>query len=389
MLIICRNIIDLEGDRYEKLKIEGLLIIAVLTVSVAIFAAGAVMLFKYAAPKIKRICVNIIASAVIVSASLMIITPAVLGMNLQSAGDLTPREDDRHGPQGSIKSGTGATYFLVAGIDDDNNTDVMMMVCWDFATGAVNMLQIPRDTFVGVRYRYGKFNGAYSTGGSTDQARLDSLVTRINKTVGMPVDHYFLVNLSALRKIVDIVGGVEVDMPKQYTLYDIPTGRRYTIEGKTLLNGQQAEDLMRHRKTYLRGDEERVEAQRYFYAGFIMKMLQMDKNVLTDIVVKCYAELKTDMDIKTLTDYSNAARKLNAEDMGIYAIPGRSHSTTVSGIGVNQSYFSMYADEYVELLNNKFAPYYKNPVTRDDLEIYELVTPNGYHDIDVGGSLIK
>lgn len=60
--------------------------------------------------------------------------------------------------------------FLVCGIDDEEGrglgqrTDVMMVVNYDIEAGKVNVLQLPRDTFIGFEENSsGKLNAIYGT----------------------------------------------------------------------------------------------------------------------------------------------------------------------------------------------------------------------------------
>ncbi|MDR1892273.1 MAG: LCP family protein [Oscillospiraceae bacterium] len=345
----------------------------------------------------RRAVLNIIGSAVLTLSTLTVAFTLMLGWRVLSGGNYD--NESWLGEQGTPKSpskGKGATYILVCGLDwtggsnfQSGNTDVMMMVCWDHEKNTVNILQIPRDTFVGVRYGYGKINGAYShPKDENTKDGVQSLVSRINKTIGMRVDYYVLFSIEALRTVVDTMGGVDVELPKKYKMESMHNKPRYNLgPGAVHLDGEMAEDLMRNRHNLPGGDEERVEVQRIFYAGFIRGVLSMDKSKLLSLLTKCYGDVKTDLSLAEANDYTNAGHQLKIENMNIYALPGTSATRTVQGIGVSQSYFSMYAREYIQLLNERFNPYGK-PITQDQLEIHELVTnrSDGYA-IDPGGPL--
>ena len=71
------------------------------------------------------------------------------------------------------------------------------------------MTSIPRDTLVRVDTREGadyvKINAAYSIGGAKQT------VKQVEELLDVPVDYYAVINMGVLEKVVDAVGGVDVD----------------------------------------------------------------------------------------------------------------------------------------------------------------------------------
>jgi LCP family protein required for cell wall assembly len=74
--------------------------------------------------------------------------------------------------------------------------------------GTFNKLSIPRDTFAEIPgYAPTKINAAYSFGGAALQ------IKTIEQFLGIQVDHVAIVDFTGFEKLIDAVGGVEVDVP--------------------------------------------------------------------------------------------------------------------------------------------------------------------------------
>jgi LCP family protein required for cell wall assembly len=161
--------------------------------------------------------------------------------------------------------GKGTTYLIVgsdsrdglseqarkdlhAGGGGGSRTDSMMLL----HTGAhgTTMVSLPRDSWVtlpsyldpdtGKRHRPAKdkLNAAYSLGG----ARL--LVRTIELNTGIRVDHYAEIGFGGFAKIVDAVGGVEMNIPQD--IKDKNSGADFK-KGKQILDGKEALSFVRNR----------------------------------------------------------------------------------------------------------------------------------------------
>ena len=261
---------------------------------------------------------------------------------------------------------TPVQYFLIAGMDEGRSlTDIMMIVCFDMEKQTANILQIPRDTFIGDDVPTGKMNAVY--GHPEDgQTKINAMLRRINNYFGLPIDHYITVDLTAFRIIVDAVGGVDVYVPE--TIYNaFNEGREYYTfyAGMNHMDGKMAEAFVRHRRSYSMGDLGRVQAQRNFYSAFIKKCLTMNNSQMIDAATGIYKDITTDMTLAELIDFATLAQGLKSKDIKFHAVPGQ--ACNHNGI----SYYSIHKDEYVELLNQYFLPY-TVPITEDNLLIMEL-----------------
>ncbi len=275
------------------------------------------------------------------------------------------RQEEFSGVTGSNKN-TPVQYFLIAGMDEGRSlTDIMMIVCFDMQKNTANILQIPRDTFIGEDIPTGKMNAVY--GHPEDgQTKINAMLRRINNFFGLPIDHYITVDLTAFRIIVDAVGGVDVYVPSTiYNAFDENRDYFTFYEGMNHMDGKMAEAFVRHRKSYGMGDLGRVQAQRNFYSAFIKKCLTMNNSQMIDVATGIYKDITTDMTLAELIDFATQAQKLSTKNIKFHAVPGQ--SCNHNGI----SYYSIHKDDYVTLLNQYFLPY-TVPITEENLMIMEL-----------------
>lgn len=158
--------------------------------------------------------------------------------------------------------------ILVMGSDKvGENTDVMFTV--QIVDGTTHITQVPRDTFVeSERLGVVKANALYALGG-IDTTRLE-----VGRLLAAPVDRYLKVNLNAVARIAEALGGVEVDVPKRMFYVDNSQGLYIDLQpGRQLLTGKDLEGFLRFRHDES-GDLGRMERQRLVLAEVFRKLAQ-------------------------------------------------------------------------------------------------------------------
>lgn len=322
-------------------------------------------------PKGIVIAINTLLSVILVISVLgTTACAALLYMDFSDSGDAVADMSEI-----SKSQSNDVEYFLVAGTDEGENlTDIMMVVCFDLKANKANILQIPRDTFIGVDVPTSKMNAVYGQAPREEgQTNINVMLRRINDYFGLPIDHYITVTLSAFRDIVDAVGGVDVYVPD--TIYNAFNEDRqyFTFEkGMNHFNGEKAEAFVRHRRSYAMGDLGRVRAQRNFYAAFIKKCLNMSYTQMATAATSIYDQVSTDMKLVDILAFAKTAQNLKVENIKFHAVPGQSGSYSVNG-RKPLSYYSIHKQEYADLINQYFMPY-SDPVTPESLMIDELHT---------------
>jgi LCP family protein required for cell wall assembly len=142
------------------------------------------------------------------------------------------------------------------------NTDVMIVAVANPQTKKVTMVSLPRDTRVKIPgYRgYRKINEVYADGEAerrqaerNGQPVTENGITLVKKTLnevlGIPIDHYVVIDFEGFKSVIDELGGVEINVDRRLYYNDPTDGTHIDLKpGRQLLNGDQALDYVRHRK---------------------------------------------------------------------------------------------------------------------------------------------
>ncbi|MCP9836363.1 LCP family protein [Cyanobium sp. N.Huapi 1H5] len=158
--------------------------------------------------------------------------------------------------------------ILVLGRDAvGENTDVMFTVRLD--GDITHITQVPRDTFIeSPQLGVVKANSLFALGG------IQTAKAEVGTLLATPVERYLKVNLDAVNKLAEALGGVEVDVPKRMYYVDNAQGLYIDLyPGKQLLKGKELEGFLRFRHDE-RGDLGRMERQRQVMAQVFSKLAQ-------------------------------------------------------------------------------------------------------------------
>lgn len=162
----------------------------------------------------------------------------------------------------------GEEPILVLGSDVvSGSTDVMMTV--RIRNGRTELMQVPRDTFVeSAALGTVKANALFTMGG------VDVTKQEISRLVQAPVQRHLKVNLDAVARVADALGGVEVDVPKRMYYIDNSQGLYIDLyPGVQQLRGRELEGFLRYRNDEM-GDLGRLERQRLVLAQVFRKLAQ-------------------------------------------------------------------------------------------------------------------
>lgn len=238
-------------------------------------------------------------------------------------------------------------------------SDTIMICSYDPKTQNASLLSIPRDTFIGDSKKRAsvndKINAVYNSGGRDPKKTMEA----VNKITGLNIQYYLLVDTKALVELVDLIGGLEFDVPIDMQYGDSEQDLYIDLRpGYQKLNGKQVEGLTRFRHnqdgstySYEYGIEDfgRMKTQRNVMTAIAKQTIKL-KNVkeignILDIAAKY---LKTNIDISTLKDYIPYAVNMNTENIRTEQLPGVPEY--VNGIA-----FFLYNEEKAEdLINEMF-----------------------------------
>ena len=218
-------------------------------------------------------------------------------------------------------SGSGKINVLVVGVDKDGTrSDVNMLFSLDPKEKTVNLMSIPRDTRVEFKKgSHGKINACIGK-----QNGEELLIETVKDLTGMPIHNFCKVNFEGLRNIIDILGGVEFDVPMDMD-YDDPAQdlHIHLKKGKQTLNGADAEGLLRFRKGYATGDLGRIDMQQAFLKELINQKLSPKYNFKAVPVVKEISKnVETDMSVMYMLKYAWKFRDSDKVEFNSYTLPG-------------------------------------------------------------------
>lgn len=270
----------------------------------------------------------------------------------------------------------GQFTVLCLGFDESrSNSDVMMLFHFDIVNDKINILQIPRDSFVPdyTSSENGKINSVYTLGDES-LIPIQRTVDAVRDTFGIPIDRYITTGCDDIVDMVDLIGGIPIDLPEDvFYSYD-----KILYAGEQVLNGEQAELFVRARKGYIEGDIGRVKAQRIFLAAAMEKALDMGTVELTKFLTEVYNKgyIGTDLTLQEMSILSDFGSKMDLDDVTVHMVPGEAVDD-YNGYSV----WSIHKDATVDLLNEYFRPYQPD-LTYDALPITEIVESD-YQTTDI------
>lgn len=244
----------------------------------------------------------------------------------------------------------GEILFLLAGQDknsgkngDHTRTDTLMLIKMNLSKGKVDILSLPRDTRVPVRGNLDKINHASAYGG------IELTMKTIREWLDVDVDYYAAINFESVVQIVDIIGGVELDVPEAIA------NELKISPGVHKLDGEQALTYVRHRKSYVTGDLGRVGAQQVFMKALLNEIIK-PKNILrlptviSSVTKEINTNIKTTQAMPSIFSLGN----LKTADIQSHTIPG--DGAYIGGI----SYYVYDREKTIELRDQLFNEYRLN-----------------------------
>lgn len=212
--------------------------------------------------------------------------------------------------------------ILILGIDATDGakrSDTIMVVHVDPQTKNIGIVSVPRDILVAIPgVGLDKINHAYAFGGA------DLACATTSSFLGIPVKDYIKIDLSGLEHIVDILGGVTVNIEKR--MYYADYGGKLFIDlkpGIQKLTGKQAVGYLRFRHDAL-GDIGRVKRQQQFLQEVAQEIAKTKNPVkiynLISSILQCVDTNISSQQIFTLSSIINQAYEVG--NIAIVSLPG-------------------------------------------------------------------
>lgn len=310
--------------------------------------------------------------------------PVTLGEPMNSTeGGATGEElqeiDDSNTEQPMLTGARSENHytFLLFGVDKvSTSTDTIMVVSYDVANQKLNLMSIPRDTMVNVSWDLKKINSVYAMGGEK------LLQKHIGKLIGFIPDYYVKIDLQAFVDVVDLLGGVEFDVPIPMHYHDPAQSLSIDLDpGLQTLTGEQAMGLVRFRKSDRSAsgkvsgydDTGRVQTQQAFLKAMFKKCLKITNwTKITSYVEIFEKNVESDLTLGNMLWFARQAMNLGEDGFTTCTAPGNyfasAWSRSTQGM---QSYVTLSASQMVTLVNKDFNPYLSK-VTMSNLDIMSI-----------------
>ena len=218
----------------------------------------------------------------------------------------------------SGKSITEPFTMLLMGIDSTDevleqnaiaNGDTLILITFNPKTLNATMFSIPRDSYVPIACWSGKPENKITHAAAYGN---DCMINTIQDYFDVNIDYYAKINFKGLVKLVDAVGGVEVDVPKVLCTDDSSRGEEICIQpGHQTLNGEQALVYARNRKQLANGDFGRAEHQQEIIMALINKIKTInDVSTFIDILNTVSNSMDTNLTTKQILSFYNVGKDI-------------------------------------------------------------------------------
>ena len=255
----------------------------------------------------------------------------------------------------------GIFTVLIAGQDNVGThglTDTLMLVSVNSENDTVDVVSIPRDTRVDVSWQGPKINTVFAmTGGN-----IYRLMEEVEKLVGFMPDFYVVLDLQAFVELVDVLGGVELDVPirMQYSdPYDSPPLHINLEPGHQRLTGEQAMHFIRYRAGD--GDLGRVQRQQYFLRAVVAESMRVRNVPRIPALIEIFGEhVDTNLPLSGMTYL--ARQMTNDENLNFHTMPTEAFGFDLAPV----------LDPWLEIINNHLNPYPAS-VMLENLRLYTRI----------------
>ena len=226
--------------------------------------------------------------------------------------------------EGLIKAKDKNTILIMGvdeRIDDVGRSDTLMIATLDPNTDRAALLSIPRDTRVKIKgHDYDKINAAFAYGGE----KLTE--STVESFLGIDIDHYVIVNTNSFVRLIDAIGGIDINVEKRM-YYEDPWDDNGGLvidiyPGEQHMNGEKAVTYVRYRDE--EGDIGRVRRQQEFIAACIDKVTS--PSIITKIpaiIREVIDAVQTDLSFRQILELAGALKDAQQTGLDMEMVPGK------------------------------------------------------------------
>ena len=236
---------------------------------------------------------------------------------------LLSRPDRGHKEE--LLTATDKATIMIMGVDeregDVGRSDTLMVATIDPIKNEASLLSIPRDTRVAIpRNGYDKINAAYAYGGEKLTQRT------VEDFLGVRIDHYVIINTHAFQKIVDAIGGIDINVEKRMYYedpWDDDGGLIIDLRpGMQHMDGVTAMSYVRYRDE--EGDIGRIARQQRFMRAVMEKVTSPAiVTRLPAVIRECMGAVETDLSFRQILELAGSIKEAQGNGLRAEMLPGR------------------------------------------------------------------
>jgi len=220
---------------------------------------------------------------------------------------------------GRVAKASKRINVLVIGLEN-TRTDTIMVASYDTEKHVADIISVPRDTYYpragDERADTKKLNAVYSNEG------IEGLTQIVQKILEIPIDKYVIFDYEGVVACVDIMGGVEVNVPFHMVYNDPNDDPPLSIdiaEGLQVLDGSKSLKFLRFRKGYDNQDLGRIDAQQQFIKSSAKKVLSLK---LPSIINEAYSHIQTNFSLAELLGLATNVVGFSTDNINLNIMPG-------------------------------------------------------------------
>ena len=204
---------------------------------------------------------------------------------------------------------------------DVGRSDTTMIATIDLKNGKLKLTSLMRDMYIEIpEYGYHKFNAAYSYGGV--QLEYETIANNF----GIKLDGYVEVDMEAFREVVDLIGGVPMELTEaeayfmQTAYKNSKHGEKNVTAGANMLTPYQALAYCRIRQD-VTGEFGRTDRQRKVLISVYNAFKSEDLMTITNICMKALKYVTTDLTEEQIRSLMTSVISMGTTDIEQLRIP--------------------------------------------------------------------
>lgn len=211
---------------------------------------------------------------------------------------------------------------------EPGRSDTTMIATIDLKHGKLKLTSLMRDMYINIPGRgMHKFNAAYAYGGV--QLEYETIA----ENFGIKLDGYVEVDMEAFREVVDLIGGVPMELTEaeayfmQQAYKNSDHGEKDVVAGKNMMTSYQALAYCRIRQDVM-GEFGRTDRQRKILISIFNQMKDSDLMTITNVCMKALKYVRTDLSEEQIRNLMMSVVSMGTTEIEQLRIPYEGSYTT-------------------------------------------------------------